>query len=228
MSVRPSETCAVPPPPDRSRAPEEAELPPGGLSALLRQVGSPEAFSDGLAAQWTPDATRPCNGLRDFLEAYQTDLLVPVEMPAIARARSLAALCHSRELIALDRELGAMPVFPAFASASRRIGRAQLERLRPLRDEHTVQRYLAAVEAGRAAGWHTVVYGITLAVYSRPLRQGLLIYAQETLSGLALAAGSRAGFAGPDFLEILRTLLPRLPGAIERTLAECGEGGLIL
>ena len=223
--MRPSETCAVPRPPGRNNAPEEAELLPGEYSSLLRRIGLPDGFSDGFAARLPPGKIRPGNGLRDFLEGYQTQVLVPLELPAITRARSHAALGHLRDLIALDRELGAQLVLPAFASASRRVGRVQLERLRPLRDERTVQRYRAAVEAGDAAGWHTVVYGITMAVYSRPLRHGLMTYARETLSGLALAACGPAVYAGPACREILQSLLLRLPAAMEQTLAGCGKFG---
>ena len=75
-----------------------------------------------------------------------------------------------------------------FASASQRVGRAQLQKLRPLRDERMVQRYLAAVEGGQAHGWHTLVYGMTLVLYSLPLRQGLLGYAQQTTRGFIHAA----------------------------------------
>jgi len=200
-------------------------LLPAEFSALLRRIGAPDGFPEGLAARLPPGGIRAGSGLRDFLEGYQTHVLVPLEMPAITRARFHAARGHARELIALDRELDAQPVPPAFASASRRVGRAQLERLRPLRDERTVQRYLAAVEAGNAAGWHTVVYGITLAVYSWPLRHGLFTYAQAALSGLALAAGRAPGFAGPAWREIAQTTLLGLPAAMEQTLAACAEGG---
>jgi urease accessory protein UreF len=229
--MRPSDTCAVPRPQGQRNAPEDAELLPAEFSALLGQIGSPDGFSDGFAARLTAGEIHAGKGLRDFLAGYQTQLLEPLEMPAICRARSHAALGHARELIALDRELAVKQVWPPFAAASRRIGRAQLERLRPLRDERTVQRYLAAVEAGRAAGWHTVVYGVALAVYSWPLRHGLLIYARETLSGLARAAGGLQGVAGSPSADgedaavrkILQSLLPRLPAAIERTLVETGE-----
>jgi len=223
--MRPPETCALPRPPGRENAPEEAELLPVEFSALLRQIGAPDGSPDGFAAWLPAGGIHPGNGLRDFLEGYQTQVLVPLELPAITRARSHAARGHLRELIALDRELDTQPVLPAFASASRRIGRAQLERLRPLRDERTVQRYLAAVEAGDAAGWHTVVYGMTLAIYSWPLRHGLLTYARQTLSGLALAAGGPPGFAGPACREVLQACFLRLPAAIEQTLAACGEAG---
>jgi urease accessory protein UreF len=220
--MKPLETCALPKPPGRENVPEEAEPLPEGFSALLRQIGLPEALLEG-PGLLPPDGIHAGNSLRDFLEGYQTQVLAPLELPAIARARRHAARGHLRELIALDRELDGQTLLPAFASASRRIGRAQLERLRPLRDERIVQRYLAAVEAGDAAGWHTVVYGITLAVYSWPLRQGLLTYARETLSGLALAAGRPAGFTEPACLEILQDLFLRLPAAIEETLAACEE-----
>ena len=170
-----------------------------------------------------PGGIHPGNGLRDFLESYQSRVLVPLELPAITRARSHAARGRLRELIALDRELDTQPLLPAFASASRRIGRAQLERLRPLRDERTVQRYLAAVEAGDAAGWHTMVYGMTLAIYSWPLRHGLLTYARQTLSRLAVAEGGPTGLDGPARGEILQACFLRLPAAIEQTLAVAGK-----
>jgi len=54
----------------------------------------------------------------------------------------------------------------------RRVGQSQLKRFRSLRDHRLVQRYLKAVGEGRAHGWHTLVYGITLSVYSLPLIQG--------------------------------------------------------
>jgi urease accessory protein UreF len=223
--MRPPETCALPWPPGRECAPKEAELLPAEFSALLRRIGAPDGFPEGLAARRPPGGIRAGNSLRDFLEGYETRMLVPLEMPAITRARFHAARGHPRELIALDRELANQPVPPAFASASRRVGRVQLERLRPLRDERTVQRYRAAVEAGDAAGWHTVVYGITLAVYSWPLRHGLLTYAQAALSGLALAAGRAPGYAGPACREMVQTFLLRLPAAMQQTLAACAEGG---
>jgi urease accessory protein UreF len=202
--------------------PEVAEPLPEGFSTLLRQIGWPDGFSAGTGL--APHCGIPAgNGLRDFLEGYQTQVLARLDMPVITRARWHAERGHARELIALDQEVDGGSIPPAFASASWRIGRAQLERLRPLRDERAAQRYLAAVEAGEAAGWHTVVYGITLAVYSRPLRQGLMTYARETLGGLAWGAGRAAGFEEAARLEILEELFPRLPAAIEETLAAWEE-----
>jgi len=225
MTMRQPETGALAQPPGRQNAPDDAQFPPGEVCALLGRIGSPDGFWEGLVARLPLGAINTGDGLREFLESYYSQVLVPLEMPAITRARSLAARGHVRELIALDLDLATQPIWPAFASASRRVGRAQLERLRPLRDERTVRRYLAAVQAGGAAGWHTVAYGITLAVYSRPLRDGLLAYARETLAGLALAAGGARGIAGPVCREILQPLLLRLPAAIQQTLAVCAEDG---
>ncbi|MFA6545284.1 MAG: hypothetical protein WCS99_12780, partial [Limisphaerales bacterium] len=53
-----------------------------------------------------------------------------------------------------------------------------------------VQRYLRAVENAEAHGWHTLVFGVFLAQYSLPLRQGLMLYAQRTLGGFLDSAGA--------------------------------------
>jgi hypothetical protein len=84
-----------------------------------------------------------------------------------------------------------------------------------LRDERLVQRYLSAVEFGQANGWHTVVYGITLAMYSLPLRQGLLHYAQQTLGAFANNARQGDDTAGLD------ELIQQVPNAVTAALACC-------
>jgi hypothetical protein len=146
----------------------------GEFSALLRALGSPSVEISVRPAQ--------------FLAAYQTNVLGPIELPAVVRAHQHASRGEFRELLELDAQLAAEPLLQPFAEGSWRVGRMQLERLRPLRDERLIQRYLAAVEAGRARGWHTVVYGIILAIYSWPLRQSLIHYGRETMSGLAGAS----------------------------------------
>ncbi len=201
-----------------AKGPDEAGPLPEECAAFLRQIGSPEVFPEGLAEEILPGGVRDEGELRAFLMAYQRRFLIPLEIPAITQARYHAACGHARELIALDEELSAKPMWPAFASASQRIGRIQLKGLRPLRDERTVQRYLAAVQAGKAAGWHTVVYGLTLAVYSWPLRHGLVTYGRETLMALASAARP-IGLPESACVEILNPLLVQLPEAIERALA---------
>jgi urease accessory protein UreF len=126
--------------------------------------------------------------LRDFLHAYRERILLPHELPAIKTAFMHASRNEVRELITFDQQLASEPMLRDFASASQRIGRDQLQKLKPLRDERMVQRYLAAVENGQAQGWHTLVYGMTLVLYSLPLRQGLLGYAHQTTRGFIHAA----------------------------------------
>ena len=60
-----------------------------------------------------------------------------------------------------------------------------------------------------------MVYGLTLAVYSLPLRQGLLHYAQETLATLARNA------VHPDGAAHLDALMERVPEAVEAALGRC-------
>ena len=176
------------------------------FSALLQQIGSPDFF--GFFC--TPVEAPAGNG---FLQSYLTDLLVPVELPAIAEACGHTLRRELRELVAQDQRLTPQMGLTPFASPSRRMGRLQLARLRPLRDERIVRRYLEAVESGQADGWHTVVYGLMLAVYSLPLRQGLIHYAQETLTTLA------RNFEHPDSAPNLDALMEQVPVAVEAALA---------
>ena len=75
-----------------------------------------------------------------------------------------------------------------------------------------------AVERGEAHGWHTLVDGVTLAIYSLPLRQGLLGYAQQTTVRfpairLTLAQTNRSASTA-----ILAQLANGFPAAVELCL----------
>src|SRR5271168_5343890 len=181
--MRSSENSACPHSTESEIARSEAENLLGEFSALLQQLGV-RAISSACDPPLAPASEHITSlpALQIFLDTYFTQVLLPLELPAIAEACGRVRRGEARELIALDRQLDGETRLAPFASASRKIGALQLQRLKPLRDERTVQRYLSAVESGRAGGWHTLVYGLTLAVYSFPLRQGLLHYARETLS----------------------------------------------
>jgi urease accessory protein UreF len=220
--MRPFEKSACGRSPEAEIARSEAVYLLGDFSAFLQQVGvgaippgcdSPVSLSSGLITDLP--------ALQKFLDTYLAQILLPLELPAIASACGHARRGELRELIALDLQMADEPRLAAFAAASQKTGTIQLQRLQPLRGERTVQRYLGAVEKGKAAGWHTLVYGLTLAVYSFPLRQGLLHYAHETLSALARAAAGGEMFFDPACQEMLVTLLARVPEAVERTIPAC-------
>jgi urease accessory protein UreF len=215
--------CPASPEPDRARS--EAESLLGEFRDLFRQIGSPGVGAALDGPFWAAPLQAPAT-LGQFLEDYLARLLLPLELPAIVAACGHARRGELRELLAQDHGL-ASPLLPTpFAVPSKRMGGLQLARLRPLRDSRIVQRYLAAVECGQAHGWHTVVYGVTLAVFSLPLRQGLLYYARETLSVLASAAGRSKSFGPSELDEVLTGLLARLPEGVEAALAS--EGGCAL
>jgi urease accessory protein UreF len=203
-------------PPQTQHVPEIAGELLGDLGPLLEQLGSPASLADLAGAAHVGDApilTLP--DLRSFLRQYRDVLLQPVELPAIYRAYGHARRHEVRELVAFDQELSAEPVFRNLASASRRVGQRQLLRLRPLRDDRTVQRYLAAVDAGSAQGWHTLVYGMTLAVYSLPLRQGLLGYAGQTTRGFVKSAARRLALSNEAARDLGDEIFGGIPQAVE-------------
>lgn len=161
----------------------------GDLHPLVEQLGS----TDGLVTMASVADTlrlRPVDSagsLREFLRCYHHEVLSPVELPAIRDAYYHAIRNEARELVELDNRIADMDILRDLHSASRRVGQNQLQRFRPFNDVRLVQRYLQAVDAGEAQGWHTLVYGVTLAVYSLPLRQGLVDYSHQVVWGFIAA-----------------------------------------
>ena len=160
--------------------------------------------------------------LRQFIRAYHAQILQPIELPAILRAFHYTSRFELRELIAFDQELTACPELQPLAGASQRVGRWHLEQLRPLRDDRFVRRYLAAVEEGRACAWHTLIYGLTLSVYSLPLRQGLVSYAAQTTRGFI-----QLGVAGLGCSEAeCRSLFDEFCGKVSAEAGKLAQAGI--
>ncbi len=193
----------------------------GDWHPLAEQLGS----TNGLVSLCSASAllclkpVQDLPSLRKFLCHYQTQILLPFELPAIQCAHAHAARHEVRELVALDQQLAGETVLRHFASASRRVGQWHVRKLRPLRDDRVVQRYLQAVESGRAHGWHTLVYGLTLAIYSLPLRQGLLGYAHQTTRGFIYAAARTLRLSERQCRGLFDELCADLPGALKALLS---------
>ena len=202
----------------------------GDPHPLLAQMGgagelpSPALATVGVQLQ----RVRLLPALRSFLEAYQAELLILVELPAILRAHTHTVRHEPRELIALDQQLARAPKLKEFAAASCHVGQRQISRLRALRDHRVVQRYLAAVEHGDAHGWHTVVYGLSLGVFSLPLRQGLVGYARHTLGGFIESAVGPLALTADQCRELYENAGAGVPEAVQALLQPAGQNVLSL
>jgi urease accessory protein UreF len=192
----------------------------GDLHPLLDQLGSAEGLVSLASENGLSQGRRVTDfkTLREMLEEYKTRILLAVELPSIYKAYHHASGNETRELIALDQEIGKLGIPRDFAAASQRIGREQLHRLRPLRDERLTQRYLQAVDEARAHGWHTLVYGLTLALYSVPAREGLLNYARQTFSGFIRAAGRTLELPETDCRLLVESISADIPHQLETLL----------
>ena len=194
----------------------------GDWHPLAEQLGS----TDGLVTLGSVSASlrlvpvHDVPTLRNFLGTYHSRILLPLELPAIQSAHGHATRHEVRELIALDQGMAGQPIFSEFAAASQRVGQSQLRKLRPLRDQRAVQRYLHAVESGEAHGWHTLVYGLTLAVYSLPLRQGLLGYAHQTTRGFIYSAARMLSLSEHQCRALFDSLCAGLPEAVEALVVQ--------
>jgi urease accessory protein UreF len=193
----------------------------GDWHPLVEQLGSANglvALSDVSASMQIP-IVHNLSSLRNFLHQYQKQILLPHELPAIQRAFDHVCRHEVRELAEFDRQLAGEAALRPFADASRRIGQTELLKLRPLRDERIVRRYLESVERGEANAWHTLVYGLTLALYSMPLRQGLLGYSFQTTRGFIYAAAKPLQLSEKTCRTLLEELCAALPEAVEALIA---------
>jgi urease accessory protein UreF len=202
--------------PIKSNLREEAEML-GDWHPLVDQLGSAQGLVTlGTVSQLLQlRRVQDFSTLRDFLEAYQTHVLIPIELPAIQRAFLHACRNQTRELIEEDQRLASEPLLREFAAPSQRVGQCHLRRLRPLRDHRLLQRYLRAVEEDRAYGWHTLVYGLTVSIYSLPVRQCLLFYERKTLRGFINSAARTLKLSEMDGRALLQELCADLPQNLE-------------
>jgi urease accessory protein UreF len=194
----------------------------GDWHPLAEQLGS----TDGLASLGSVCAflslppVQDLRSFRRFLRSYQAEILVPHELPSIHASFGHAERNELRELVALDQQLACLPLLQSFADASRRVGQGQLQKLRPLRDQRMIQRYLFTVDSGKAHGWHTLVYGLTLEVYSLPLRQGLLGYAHQTTRGFIYSAARMLRCSERQCRTVFEEFCAALPAAVENLVRQ--------
>lgn len=193
----------------------------GELHRFAEQLGCPQEL---LALGTMPLPQELVRGrgaapFQKFLEAYCAQVLVPHELPAIHKAYLHASRYEVRELIESDWKLGQEPKLRRFAGVSQCLGTTQLQKLRPLRDQRLVRRYWEAVENGEAHGWHTVVYGLVLALFSLPLRQGLLNYGQQVIRGFIESGSCAFKISSEQSAALYSRLCAPLPQAIEQLLS---------
>lgn len=187
---------------------------------LTEQLGSADELTtlSPIARSHQLTKVHSIGSLRDFVLQYREQSLGPLEYRQIYAGYQYAAQNHTRELLALDAQLGKTPGIEEFQLASRHVGKRQLNRLRAMKDLRLVQKYREAVNDGTAYGWHTLVYGIVLSTYSLPLRQGLLHYGRQTLGGFISSATQTLDLPRQAALELQVEVNASLPPLIEETL----------
>ncbi len=174
---------------------------------LPTAVAAPLQFPQrlGSVADWA--------AFEPLLIQYAAEVIVARDWPVMLQAWEFARQGHSMELLELDRSWNPSYGDP-LAEASRRVGMRQLNRMRPLRDHRVVQRYLAAVENGDARAWHPIVFGVVLAVFGIPLRQGLVHYAVQTAGGWCDSIGRSKGWPETEGQHVLERLCAALPKSL--------------
>ena len=189
--------------------------------ALEEQLGSPDEATamNSAALAGMLKGIHSAEQLRNFVTQFQSENLFTQELPMILRSYNHARRNEGREIIELDRSLKPAIADDPLAAASVRIGRNQLRRMRALRHEKVVSKYWDAVRNGDATAWHTVVFGVVLAVYSIPLRQGLHHYSRQTVRGFLEAGAARLRLREAEVDEIESSFTATMPAMIEKVLS---------
>jgi urease accessory protein UreF len=192
----------------------------GDARDLALRLGSPEDLDALGSALATPASAAVTDfvSLRRFLTSYVSSVLIPVELPAVSRGFALATRGAVAELIAFDQAHLPSGLAASLAEASQHVGRSHLRRMQPLRGERRVQRYWRAVQRREARAWHTIVYGLVLAVYALPLRQGLVNFGCQTVRGFIRSARTRLDLDDAECLLLEQELQALLTPAIEAML----------
>src|SRR5437879_847568 len=79
----------------------------GECHPLLEQLGSADGLFtlSGMAAALNVSKVDTASALVRFLDAYLSQVLLPLDLPAICRAHGHASRNEARELLALDAEI---------------------------------------------------------------------------------------------------------------------------
>ena len=174
----------------------------GDLAGLTEQIGidgAKLASGDGLDGEALEHGSVvDLKSLRTFLNEYCSRLMVPVELPTIIEASLMVERGEFRELMELDQSLSTKPEMRRFSESSRWIGQCHARTMRGMKDHRTVWRYCDAIRAKKAFGWHTVVYGVVLAAFSIPIRQGIVNYCEQIIHGFTDSAALRLDLEAED------------------------------
>jgi urease accessory protein UreF len=196
----------------------------GDWHPLVRQIAPGEGVvqPSPLGSTQVPQAVTCYASLHAFLKGYKESVLIPFELPAVRQACEHTLRNEMNELLALDRALSNEDWLKPYEQDSRAAGHLHLARLKPLRDQRGIRRYITAVEAGEGNGWHLLVAGAALGLYSLPLRQGLMDYALHTFWNVVGRAASPIGLEPDEAFALVNELSADLPAHILSMFPDAG------
>ena len=157
-----------------------------------------------------------------LLERYRTNVLEPIELPAIARAHREAAQGRALELIELDQQFaGQNPEWLLLTRPAPALDRLSESPTAP--DERTVQRLIEAVRFGRTPGHHHGVWAYDGSLFNRSTSGACRVRPVCARGGRQTAAG-KLKLTQADRDALLARSQACLPKAIERMAASRRKG----
>lgn len=202
----------------------------GNLAGLAEQIGVDGAKMTGgdapAGGTFALSGVVDLKSLREFLIEYRKSLMVPIELPTIIEASLMVERGEFRELMELDQSLSRKPELRLFSESSQWIGQCHARTMRGMKDHRTVWRYCDAIRTKKAFGWHTVVYGVVLAAFSIPIRQGIVNYCEQLINGFADSAAARLDLGAEDLALVKLETIAEMSLFIDQAVTRNNGPGL--
>jgi len=113
------------------------------------------------------------------LQSEIWNLILEQELDFVFKAYKFSKLGYFRDIKNLDTSYKKVVQDQEFLEISTKAATQQLLILSPLKDHKVITQYIQQVKQGGCSGIQAITYGILFEIYSIPLREALLFYADQ-------------------------------------------------
>jgi urease accessory protein len=134
------------------------------------------ATSNGLEAMYYAKRLRNVEDLRGLLEVYIGQQIGPTDCNALAKAIEFAAGSKLGKLVEVDQMTCAMKLCQETRDASARSGTQLLRCIGTfIKDDKLLNKYMIAIEEGKASGIYPVALGVACNVFGIPKEKAAIM-----------------------------------------------------
>lgn|ERR1022692_3226342 len=183
------------------------------------------ATSNGLEALYYAKKLRNVQDLRGLLEVYIGQQIGPTDCNALSKALEFAMRSELGKLVEVDQITYAMKLCQETRDASARSGTQLLRCIGTfIKDDGLLNKYMVAIEEGKASGIYPVALGVACHVFGIPREKAaiMMLYSfTVSVVGAAIRLGVVTHFDGQNVIHGLKpAILQAARENVERPLSD--------